>query len=212
MKKMIILGVLLVSLLLCSCSTKSYEQGYNAGFIDGFESCMENFNRENSTHSDDSVTENSLPLAIIESDIYDLFLIDAYQSEEEYSEYWDEEIRCEECYIFKFRFHNKHNSSNIRVALVDAAINGYSLSGTSNAHSDDSFSVYTWAGDKPDSSAADCFKLYFSDIEAATDIRDANKMGNANLSFIFRAYIIGEMEDYGEDTLFTIENAFQYCG
>lgn len=163
----------------------------------------------NSSKKNDS-NAKSLPLSIIESDIYDLSLIDAYRSEEEYCE-WDEETRSEQCYVFKFKFHNKHQSSNIRIALVNASINGYSLSGTSNFHSDDSFSVYTWAGDGTDNTSVDCFRLYFSDIEAATNIRDANNMGDATLSFIFKVYVIDEMNDYGADTLFTIENAFRYC-
>lgn len=165
---------------------------------------------ESTTPSHDVSLTKSLPLSIIESDVYDLSLIDAYKSEEEYSE-WDEELRREQCYVFKFKFHNKHQSSNIRIALVNASINGYSLSGTSNFHSDNSFSVYTWAGDGTDNTSVDCFRLYLSDIEAATNIRDANNMGDATLSFIFREYIIDEMDDYGSDTLYTIENAFRYC-
>lgn len=168
--------------------------------------CLSSCNSDKKDVSD----AKSLPLPIIESDIYDLSLIDVYKSEEEYRK-WDEETRSEQCYVFKFKFHNKHQSSNIRIALVNASINGYSLIGTSNFHSDDSFSVYTWAGDGTDNTSVDCFKLYLSDIEAATNIRDANNMGDATLSFIFRAYIIDEMDDYGADTLFTIENAFSYC-
>lgn len=161
------------------------------------------------SNKQDFPDECTLPLSIIESDIYDLSLIDVYMSEE-YIE-WDEETRSEQCYIFKFKFHNKHQSSNIRISLVNASINGYSLKGTSNFHSDNSFSIYTWAGSGTDNTSVDCFRLYFSDIEAATNIRDANNMGDATLSFVFRAYIVDEMDDYGEDTLFTIENAFRYC-
>lgn len=210
MNKRWFIALIICCLFLTSCSTKTYEQGYKDGFNDGFERGAASSGNSSdislgNTHS------QALPLQIIQNDKYELSLIDAYKSEEEYTDSWTEKTYSESCYIFKFEFYNKHQNSNIRVALVDASINGHSLRGTSDFHSDDSFSIYTWSGESSDNTAVDCFKLYFSDIESATDIRDAEKMGNADLSFTFRVYIIDEMDDYGEDLYYTIDNAFLYC-
>lgn len=143
-----------------------------------------------------------LPLIITENEMYELSLIDVYMSEDEEDD---------PCYIFKFEFVNKYDRSNIRAALVDASINDYSLSGSSRFHSDDSFSVYTWSGKSPKNTAVDCFMLYESDIKQSTDIRNRYDLNNASLSFVFRVYVVEEMDGYGEDAIFTIENAFQYC-
>lgn len=153
---------------------------------------------------------SSLPLMVVENGNYELTLIDVYQSDEQYVEDTEED-NTKPCYVFKFALYNKHENSNIRVSLTRAAVNGYSLAGAPNVRSDDSFSVYTWCGDGADNTAVGCFKLFFNDIEKATDIRDAQKMGNASLSFDFKVFIIEEMEDYGEPITVTIENAFQYC-
>lgn len=209
-KSVAVIAILALMISMASCSSNQYNQGYKDGFIDGYNEAEKNSNEVDSSNFTAN-SSSSLPLIIIENDICELSLIDAYQSEETYVDYWTEEEKSEQCYVFKFKFYNKHESSNIRIALVDAAVNGFSFSGSSNFHSEDSFSVYTWCGNGQDNTAVDCFKLYFSDIEAATNIRDADKMGNASLSFVFRAYIIDEMDDYGEDSTFTIENAFQYC-
>lgn len=207
----ILIMFLLASCIITACHSHTYEQGYKEGFIDGYEVCKLESADNSSDVSTGASRSEELPLMITENDIYELALIDAYQSEEQYTDSWSEKTMSEQCYVFKFKFHNKHTSSNIRIAIVDASINGYSLAGTSDFHSDDSFSVYTWSGENPDNTSVDCFKLFFSDIEAATDIRNAKDMGNASLSFVFRAYIIDEMDGYGEDSLFTIENAFNYC-
>lgn len=150
-----------------------------------------------------------LPLIVTETNDYQLSLIDVYISEEQVEEEW-EEPRSELFYVFKFKLINKHNSSNIRVALVNASVNGYSFKGRYGT-SDTSFSIYTWSGNSSDNTAVDTFKLSFEDIEATTNIRNAENMGSANLSFTFRVYIIDEMDDYGPDQYFTIENAFRYC-
>ena len=157
----------------------------------------------------ETVNSYELPAVITETATYRLSLIDAYIDEEYIGDEWDEEI--ESFYVFKFEFVNKHRTSNIRAALVDATVNGYSFNGKTSGQSDGSFSVYTWAGSGSDSRALDVFRLSFSDIESVTNIRNANRMGNADLSFTFRLYIIDEMDDYGEDITFTIENAFRYC-
>lgn len=194
---------------LTACGNNSYEKGYRDGFSDGYKKACED--ASGGIVSKNDVISESLPLKIIDNDIYELSLIDVYENEESYYNRRTEEDESEECYVFKFQFLNKHESSNIRIALVDASINGYSLDSASRSHSDDSFTVYTRSGNTSERAAVDCFRFFFSDIESATNIRNATNMKNASLSFTFRAYIIDEMDDYGEDSYYTIENAFQYC-
>lgn len=207
-----ILIILLVIFILCflpACNSHTYEQGYRDGFSDGYESARSSVDTVEITNN--KIPDQQLPLVIVENDMYELSLIDSYLSNEKYIDFWSETEKSEQCYVFKFKFYNKYKDSNIRIALVDAAINGYSLCGTSDFHSEDSFSIYAWASNSSNNTAVDCFKLFLSDIESATNIRNAENMGNASLSFVFRAYIVDEMEDYGEDVLYTIDNAFQYC-
>lgn len=198
----------LIVSIMASCS--SYKKGYREGYEDGYNRSVSNpENKQDSQFGTES--KKKLPYNIIKNETYELDLIDVYVSNEKYTSDWPEEEKEEQCYVFKFKFTNKHKSSNIRIALVNASINGYSIRGSSGYHSDDSFSVYTWGGTGTDNTSVDCFRLFFSDIQAATNIRDAAKIEGASLSFIFRAYIIDEMDDYGDDVYFTIDDAFQYC-
>lgn len=153
-----------------------------------------------------SVEIPQLPIRITETAYYRLSLVDAYIDEE--NSYDDEP---EYAYIFKFEFENKHPTSNIRAALVNAEVNGYSLKGTNRDKTDTSFSVYTWSGHGSENTALGIFILDFKDIEAMTNVRDAKKIDGADLSFTFRVYVIDEMDDYGDDMYFTIEDAFLYC-
>lgn len=157
--------------------------------------------------SSESTYIPDLPLKVTETHQYRLSLVDAY-IDEEYS-YDDDEP--EYSYVFKFEFENKHPTSNIRVALVNAEVNGYSLKGGHSDKTDTSFSVYTWSGPGSGNTALGTFIMAFDDIEAMTDVRDAKYMEHDDLSFTFRVFIIDEMDDYGEDKYFTIEDAFLYC-
>lgn len=214
LKKIFSLILVAISIFLSSCSSQRYEDGYAAGYNAGYRAAISADSYDGT--DDPGATSSSppsakLPLTISSSDVYELSLIDVYLSDETYSIDWDGPEKTEPCYVIKFMFTNKHESSNIRVALVDASINGYALKGASSNHSDDSFSVYTWSGDGLDNSAVDCFRLFLSDIEKATNVRDAENMNDASLSFTFRMYIIDEMDDYGDDVVFTVENVLQYC-
>lgn len=178
---------------------------YDKGYADGYRAAKQAETEPDVTNSD------QLPLVVVDNEIYTISLIDAYQQKESFFDDQSEFEHSEQCYIFKFEFVNKHKSSNIRFTLKNASINGYSPAGLSDLHSDDSFSVYTWCDDSVQNHAIGRFRLFYSDIESATDIRNAGKMDEASLSFALSVYIIDEMDDYGEETVLTIENAFQYC-